>query len=170
MMGSGEHLDTLIRLIGPDVVSLDDYIPPPGDPDQLTMDVIAGVTPDMEEVAVFRYSLGLPRLALYDGPVTYRKFRVTPEGPILLTQEKRSRDQMAELHSRGRARAKARLASEYGDDWHRQVRRIVEKNDAQPCPLCANDERSRYGSTAGPQARPRLAAEPTAAPRWRQRP
>lgn len=170
MMGSREHLDVLIRLIGPDVVSLDDYTPPPEDPDQLTMDVIAGVTRDSEEVAVFRYSLDLPRLALYDGPVTYRKFRVTPEGPILLTQEKRSRDQMAELRFRGKARAKARLADEYGDDWHRQVRRIVEENDAQPCPLCTNNEQSRDGSTAGSQAMPRPAAEPTAAPRWPPRP
>lgn len=139
-MGSREHLEVLIKLIGPNVVSLDDYIPPPPDPEQLTMDVIAGVTEDLEEVAVFRYSMDLARLALYDGPVTYRRFRVTPQGPELLTRQERSRDQMAELRVRGKARAKARLADEYGDDWYRQVRRMVEKDDAQPCPLCRNGE------------------------------
>lgn len=147
MMGSGEHLDVLIKLLGPELVSLDDYIPPPPDPEQLAMDVIAGVTDDLEEVVVFRYSMDLARLALYDGPVTYRRFRVTPQGPILQTQQERSRDQMAELRLKGKAGAKARLADEYGDDWYRQVRRMVEKNDAQPCPLCSNRKQLGHASS-----------------------
>lgn len=142
MMGSGEHLDVLVRLIGPDVTVLDDYIPAPPDPAQLTMDVLVGVTPDMEEVVVFRYSMDLSRLAVYDGPATYRRFRVTPGGPILLTHEERSRDQMAELRFRGRAGARARIAAEYGDDWYRQVRQIVRSGDALRCPLCSTPRRS----------------------------
>ena len=142
MMGSGEHADVLRTLIGPEVAALDDYIPAPPDPGRLTMDVLAGVTPDLEEVVVFRYSMDLPGLALYDGPVTYRRFRVTPGGPILLTQEERSRAQMAELRFRGKAGAKARLADEYGDDWYRQLRRMVENGDAQPCPLCRDGKQS----------------------------
>lgn len=142
MMGSGEHLDVLVRLIGPDVTSLDRYIPAPPDPERLTMDVLAGMTPDLEEVVVFRYSMDLRRLALYDGPATYRRFRVTPDGPILLKQEERSRDQMAELRFRGKAGAQARLADEYGDDWYRQVRHMVENGDAQPCLLCSSPRQS----------------------------
>lgn len=140
MMGSREHLDTLIELIGPGVASLDDYVPPPADPERLTMDVIGGLTADLEEVAVFRYSMDLARLALYDGPVTCRRFRATPEGPILLTQVERTRDQMAALRCAGNARARARLADEFGDDWYRQVRRMVEESDAKPCPLCSREE------------------------------
>ena len=86
MMGTSEHADALAKLIGPNGGSLDEYIPPPVDSTQLTVDAVSGVTADLEEVVVLRYSMSLSRLALYDGPVTFRRFRTTPAGPELLRE------------------------------------------------------------------------------------
>ena len=140
MMGSTEHVHTLARLIGPEAGSLDEYVPPSADPTRLTMDVITGETSDHEEVVVYRYSMPLSRIALYDGPVTFRRFRVTAEGPRLVSEEERSRDEIAWLRSRGSARARARLAEQYGEDWHREVTRIVAAEDESACPLCRNGD------------------------------
>ncbi len=140
MMGTTEHLHTLARLIGPETGSLEDYVPPPEDPARLTMDVITGETPDLEQVVVYRYSLPLSRLALYDGPVTFRRFQVTPEGPRLVSEEEHSGDEIARLRARGSERARARLADQYGADWRREVTRMVVAEDEEACPLCLNGE------------------------------
>ena len=132
MMGTSQHADALAKLIGPNGGSLDEYIPLPVDSTQLTVDAVSGVTADLEEVVVFRYSMSLSRLALYDGPVTFRRFRTTPAGPELLSREERSVDEMAELRCSGRVRAQTRLADEYGEDWHREVKRMI--NVEQRCP------------------------------------
>ncbi|MCY4573533.1 MAG: hypothetical protein OXF01_12115 [Gemmatimonadetes bacterium] len=156
MMGSAEHLCTLARLIGPEAGSLDEYVPAAADPDRLTMDVITGRTSDYEEVVVYRYSMPLSRLALYDGPVTFRKFRVTPEGPHLVSEEERSSDEIARLRSRGSERARARLAEQYGEDWHQEVTRIVASEEEGACPLCLNgDADSRPTVAPGPAQRMR---------------
>ena len=136
MMGSTEHARTLARLIGPEAGSLEEYVPPPRDPTRLTMDVITGETSDHQEVVVYRYSMPLSRLAFYDGPVTFRRFQVTAGGARLVSEEKRSRDEIARLRFAGREHARARIASEYGDDWERQITRIVEAEDEGPCPRC----------------------------------
>ena len=156
MMGRTEHMRTLARLIGPEAGSLDEYVPPPVDPARLTMDVITGRTSDHEEVVVYRYSMPLSRLALYDGPVTFRKFRVTPEGPQLVSEEERSSDEIARLRSRGSERARARLAEQYGEDWHQEVTRIVASEEEGACPLCLNgDADSRPTVAPGPARRMR---------------
>ena len=129
MMGSTEHMHTLARLIGPEAGSLDEYVPAPADPTRLTMDVITGATPDHEEVVVYRYSMPLSRLAFYEGPVTFRRFRVTAEGPELVSEEERSYAEIARLRTVGRDHARARLAEQYGDDWESEITRIVAAED-----------------------------------------
>ncbi len=150
MMGSTEQVQTLARLIGAEAGSLDEYMPPAADPARLTMDVITGETSDREEVVVYRYNMPLSRLAFYDGPVTFRRFRVTPEGPQLVYEEERSHGEIAKLGNRGSERARARIADQYGEDWHREVTRIVAAEDARAGP-------PRHGGDAKPR--------PTASPR-----
>lgn len=152
MMGSTEHMRTLARLIGPETGSLDEYVPPPADPTRLTMDVITGQTSDREEIVVYRYSMPLSRIAFYDGPVTFRRFRVTAEGPRLVSEEERSSAEIARLRSRGSERARARLAEQYGEDWHQEVTRIVAAEEEGACPLCLNGDADPMPTVA-----PRLA-------------
>ena len=153
MMGSSEHVRTLARLIGPEAGSLDEYVPPAADPDRLTMDVITGRTSDHEEVVVYRYSLPLSRLAFYDGPVTFRRFRVTAAGPRLVSEEERSPDEIARLRSRGSDRARNRLAEQYGEDWHREVTRIVAAEKESACPLCLNGDVESMSTVSPRRAR-----------------
>ena len=140
MMGSTEQVHTLARLIGAEAGTLDEYVPAPADPTRLTMDVITGETSDHEQVVVYRYSMPLSRLAFYDGPVTFRRFRVTAEGPHLVSEEERSHDEIVKLRHTGTARARARIADQYGDDWHREVTRIVAAEDESSCPLCQDGD------------------------------
>lgn len=154
MMGSTEHVRTLARLIGPEAGSLEEYVPAPSDPTRLTMDVITGETPDHEEIVVYRYSMPLSRLAFYDGPVTFRRFRVTAGGARLVSEEERSRDEIARLRFAGREHARARIAREYGDDWERQITRIVEAEDEGACPRC-QEGGAEPESTVAPRPEPR---------------
>ena len=153
MMGSTEQVHTLARLIGAEAGSLDEYVPPPADPTRLTMDVITGETSDHEEVVVYRYSMPLSRLAFYDGPVTFRRFRVTANGPQLVSEEERSHDEIAKLRHRGSARARARIADQYGNDWHREVTRIVAAEDEGACPLCQDGDAEPKPTVAPRQGR-----------------
>ena len=119
--------EVLARTLEEKGLSLEDYIPPMAASEELSFDVITGVTAKGEDITVVRSNKELPELAEYDGPVTVRTFRVTPRGPRLMTQELYSPDYMVDLQRKMIARGRARLLEEFGAEWYYEVRRRVNR-------------------------------------------